>query len=248
MAMEAESMEWAETDNKTVAKQLSIAMEAACKKPTPLERITAMAQVEQSARAAKLHAPPIDVEGFKEQLAAGSAEHAETLRRVRETSARVRAAAPTAPAPGADPKKSAEENEKDFAEYWRGLPAGERAILASIMQSHAAAHFQRWEPPDLGSKEQPVVASSFSRVFTEAALGLALNKDELGRTIVKRVLPDSPASSRNIPPGSLVTAVNGESAHGKHFKEVQKMCQQATRPVTIDFSSNVACASSPTAE
>jgi len=68
----------------------------------------------------------------------------------------------------------------------------------------------------------------FSRVFTETTIGLALNMDTNSRTIVTRCLPNTPAFRRDIPTGVYVV--------GKHFKEVQKMCKDAERPLKIDFS------------
>jgi C-terminal processing protease CtpA/Prc len=76
----------------------------------------------------------------------------------------------------------------------------------------------------------------FSRVFTESTIGLALNMDSSSRTIVTRCLPNTPAFRRDIPAGVYVVAVNEEYVVGKHFKEVQRMCRDAERPLKIDFS------------
>jgi len=76
----------------------------------------------------------------------------------------------------------------------------------------------------------------FSRVFTENTLGLALNMDSSNRTIVTRCLPNTPAFRRDIPTGVYVVSVNDEYVVGKHFKEVQKLCKDAERPLTISFS------------
>ncbi|KAL1526644.1 hypothetical protein AB1Y20_015348 [Prymnesium parvum] len=77
----------------------------------------------------------------------------------------------------------------------------------------------------------------FSRTFTEKSLGIALNKDTHGRTIVTRCMANTPASRLNIPSGTYIYSVAGQLVEGKHFKEVQLMCQQAERPLTIEFSS-----------
>lgn len=80
-------------------------------------------------------------------------------------------------------------------------------------------------------------AEEFSRTFTEAALGLALNEGGKGRIVVKRILPGSAAASRRIPQGGVVSvvAINGRSTDGKSLKQVQKLIKTAERPVKIDF-------------
>ena len=60
--------------------------------------------------------------------------------------------------------------------------------------------------------------------------------DSSNRTIVTRCLPNTPAFRRDIPSGVYVVSVNDEYVVGKHFKEVQKLCKDAERPMKIDFS------------
>lgn len=50
-------------------------------------------------------------------------------------------------------------------------------------------------------------------------------------------MANSPASRLNLPSGTYIVSVAGQSVDGKHFKEVQTMCQRAERPLTIEFSS-----------
>lgn len=77
---------------------------------------------------------------------------------------------------------------------------------------------------------------TFERKFTEQSLGLVLNIGEQNRIILKRCMPESPASSRRIPPGVFVTTINGESIDHRSLKDVQKMIIKAERPITVGFA------------
>ena len=105
--------------------------------------------------------------------------------------------------------------------------------------AHEAREAERQKRPDArfvpnGDLE---TAERFSRTFTEAALGIALNEGGKGRIVVKRILPGSAAASRRIPQGGVasVVAVGGSSTEGLSLKQVQKLIKEAERPVTIDF-------------
>lgn len=88
-------------------------------------------------------------------------------------------------------------------------------------------------------------AETFSRTFTEERLGICLGdpgqdedtgKDLKGKTFVSKCLPGSPAFKSGVPPDVLLVAINGKSLEFRRFKEVKKLLQMASRPVTIDFS------------
>jgi C-terminal processing protease CtpA/Prc len=76
----------------------------------------------------------------------------------------------------------------------------------------------------------------FCRTFSEPQLGLALNVGTGGGIIVKRCMPDSPSASRRIPPGVFLTEVHGEHLEQLSLKQVQRVLQDAERPVTLRFA------------
>ena len=59
-------------------------------------------------------------------------------------------------------------------------------------------------------------------VSFNTTLGLVMNEDpNYGRTMVKRLLPNSPATKRGVLPGMFLLTVNGEEVSDKHYKEIK---------------------------
>ena len=94
-------------------------------------------------------------------------------------------------------------------------------------------------PVKLPPEKMPAeTAEYFSRTYTEAVLGLAINvggADRGERIIVKRVMPNSASSKKRIPVGAIVNSVNGVSTVGCSLAEVQTMFAEGERPLTIEF-------------
>ena len=82
-------------------------------------------------------------------------------------------------------------------------------------------------------------AETFSRTFAEERLGICLGDPGVavkGKAFVAKCLPGSVAFKAGVPPGAYVIAINGRSVEFRSFKEVKKLLQIASRPVTVDFS------------
>lgn len=111
--------------------------------------------------------------------------------------------------------------------------------LEEERKAREAAAAVRIKPPTRVPHEDAEQATSFSRTFTEDALGLALNEGGRGAgVVVKRILPGSAAAGRRIPQGGVasVVAVNGTPTDGLSLKQVQKLIKTSERPVTIAFT------------
>ena len=127
-----------------------------------------------------------------------------------------------------------EQQAKACSNRYAGM---ERALRQQLIDEGILPPSALWEDvrEDPSTTVQLCIEEEFTRKFTEAALGLALNVGKRGAIIVKRCVPGSPAASRRIPPGVILTHVNDTALEYPSLKDVQTMLQQAERPVALRF-------------
>lgn len=109
------------------------------------------------------------------------------------------------------------EVKDDNKEHWDGMHFA--LIKANIMD--LAEQGELWLPPH---DWMPIWLDDtrLTMVSFNTTLGLVMNEDPSnGRTIVKRLLPKSPAVKRGVLPGMFLLSVNGNPVHDKHFREIK---------------------------
>lgn len=126
------------------------------------------------------------------------------------------------------------ESSRTFAEGSRRQAAheveAEKAAQDALVAARRAAEIER-------HTTKYETAETFSRTFTDERLGICLGDGGgPGRTFVRKCLPGSAAFKAGVPPDVCITAINGKSVEFRRFKEVKKLLQIASRPVTVDFS------------
>ncbi|KAL3913655.1 MAG: hypothetical protein SGPRY_007906 [Prymnesium sp.] len=110
-----------------------------------------------------------------------------------------------------------QDGPKDLKEHWNGMQMA--LIKFNIME--AAQKGELWLPP---KEWLPISQDStqLTMVAFNTTLGLVMNEHpQNGRTIVKRLLPNSAAVQRGVLPGMFILSVNGLNVSDKHFKEVK---------------------------
>jgi C-terminal processing protease CtpA/Prc len=127
------------------------------------------------------------------------------------------------------------------SELSKALAERSRKIAAEQLQKQEQEKLEVIEARKQAEKDRYTcvleTAETFSRTFECARTGMCLGDGGgKGKTFVSKCLPGSAALKAGIPKGAVITAINCKSVEFRRFKEVKKLVQIATRPVTIDYS------------
>ena len=133
-----------------------------------------------------------------------------------------------------DTKRWVELQARRKTDRYAGLEA---ALRRQLIEEGKLPPSAMWEgvEEDPSTTIQLCIEEEFERIFTEAALGLALNVGQRGTILVKRCVPGSPSASRRIPPGVILTHVGETKLEHPSVKDVAEMLQRAERPVRLRF-------------
>jgi hypothetical protein len=129
------------------------------------------------------------------------------------------------------------------------LLSGRRPLFLHCRLTDEAYNYLR-QHSEIMAKAAAEEASKYILVtFKEGPMGMVLSEVATDRVVVVKSLARGPKdvllqaeASRKIKPGFVVLGINGKVLKGKRIKEVQDIFKRTSRPVTLLFAKDTACA------